>query len=150
MTDSHQNDQPIIDLYQHLLDSWNRHNAQDYAALFDDNAAVVGFDGSQMNGRAAIETELSRIFTDHVTATYVSIVREVRFLSGEAAVLRAVAGMIPPGGTDIKLERNAVQTLVAVKQGDAWRIVLFQNTPARFDGRPDLAEALTKELRALV
>src|SRR5688572_2943346 len=106
MTDSHQDEQPIIDLYHDLLDSWNRHNAHDYAALFDDDAAVVGYDGSQMNGRAAIETALSRIFTDHVTATYVSIVREVRFLSAEVAILRAAVGMIPPGKSDINPERN--------------------------------------------
>jgi hypothetical protein len=30
---------------------------------------------------------------------------------------------------------------------DAWRVVLYQNTPAAFHGRPNKAEALTDELR---
>jgi len=62
-------------------------------------------------------------------------------------VLRAVVGMIPSGGSDIEPARNAHQTLVAAKQDGEWRIVLFQNTPAQFHGRPDLAERLTRELR---
>ena len=31
-----------------------------------------------------------------------------------------------------------------------WRVVLLQTTPAAFHGRPDLAEALTRELRQLL
>jgi hypothetical protein len=43
-----------------------------------------------------------------------------------------------------------VQTLVAVRQGDAWRIASFQNTPAAFHGRPEAVEELTRELRELL
>jgi hypothetical protein len=43
-----------------------------------------------------------------------------------------------------------VQVLVAVRRADVWRVAFFQNTPAQFHGRPELAEALTAELRALV
>jgi hypothetical protein len=56
--------------------------------------------------------------------------------------------MIPPGKTDVMAERNAVQTLIASRRGDAWQIELFQNTPARFDGRPEEARKLTEELQA--
>ncbi len=118
------------------------------ASLFVDDANVVGFDGSQMNGRAAIDAELGNIFADHRTAAYVGKVREVRFLSGDVAVLRAVVGMLPPGGSDINPATNAIQSLVALRDGDRWRITLFQNTPAQFHGRPGLSDALTKELRA--
>jgi len=30
-----------------------------------------------------------------------------------------------------------------------WRIVLFQNTPARLDGRPEAVAAMSNELRAV-
>lgn len=46
-------------------------------------------------------------------------------------------------------ERNAHQTLLARKDGDDWRVVLFQNTPAAYDGRPELVEAMTDELRSV-
>jgi hypothetical protein len=45
---------------------------------------------------------------------------------------------------------NAVQTMVAERDGGGWRIVLFQNTPAQFHGRPELAERLTAELQRVV
>jgi hypothetical protein len=68
-------------LYGQLLDSWNRRDAPGFAALFVDQGHCIGFDGSQMDGPAEIQAELSRIFADHVTARYVSQVRWVRFLT---------------------------------------------------------------------
>jgi len=140
----------VRSIYQRLLGAWNRRDAAAYSALFDDGANVVGFDGSQMNGRSEIESTLAGIFAHHQTASYVSIVREVRTLTPEVAILRAVAGMVPPGQTDINPAVNAIQSLVAVKRGGQWRIALFQNTPAQFHGRPELAQQLTEELRQLL
>jgi hypothetical protein len=37
-----------------------------------------------------------------------------------------------------------------VRVDGQWRVALYQNTPAAFHGRPDLSEALTAELRALI
>jgi uncharacterized protein (TIGR02246 family) len=140
----------VSDLYKQLLDSWNRRDAAGFASLYDENSDVVGFDGSQMHGRVEIEATLSQIFADHMTATYVSKIRGVRFLAPEVAVLRAVVGMVPPGQEDLNRAANAIQTLVATKQEGQWRIALFQNTPAQFHGRPELVEALTDELRQLL
>ncbi len=140
----------IRQLYQQLLDRWNARQGEAYAALFAEDGQVVGFDGSQMNGRGEIAATLQRIFADHMTAEYIGIVREVRFLHPDVAVLRAVAGMVPPGQRDINPAVNAVQSMVARRRRDGWRIELFHNTPAAFHGRPHLAEALTAELREAV
>ena len=45
---------------------------------------------------------------------------------------------------------NAIQTLIAKRGDDGWWIAVFQNTPAQYHGRPEAAEALTSELRALL
>jgi uncharacterized protein (TIGR02246 family) len=140
----------IRSLYQRLLEGWNQRDAAAYGTLFEADANVIGFDGSSMNGRVEIESTLRHIFTDHVTATYVAIVREVRFLTPEIAVLRAVVGMIPPGETDVNPAVNALQTLVARQCEGQWRIALFQNTPAQFHGRPEETVALTEELRRIL
>jgi len=137
----------VRSLYQRLLDAWNKRDVAAYAALFEDRANVVGFDGSQMTGRSEIETTLAQIFAHHQTASYVSKVREVRLLTPDVAILRAVVGMVPPGQTDINPAVNAIQSLTAVKRDGRWRIALFQNTPAQFHGRPELAQQLTEELR---
>jgi uncharacterized protein (TIGR02246 family) len=144
------NDKAVRDLYHQLLDGWNRHSADNFADCYTEDGSSVGFDGSQMNGRAEIQSTLAQIFADHVTAAYIGKVHEVRFLTPDVAMLRAVVSMIPPGKSDINPERNAIQSLVAVKENGQWRIALFHNTPAKFDGRPELAAALTEELRQLL
>jgi uncharacterized protein (TIGR02246 family) len=133
-------------LYRRVLDGWNRASGEDFAAPFADDGEVVGFDGSESSGRAAIAAEMARVFADHATGTYVGKVRGVRVL-GEVAILRAVAGMVPAGRTDLEPKLNTVQTLVAARREGEWRVVLYQNTPARLDGRPELVEHLTEELR---
>ena len=137
----------IRTLYQQLLDCWNRRNANELAALFTEDGHQIGFDGSQYNGQAEIESAISQIFADHQTATYVGKIRKVRFLTPDVAVLRAVVGMVPPGQSDLNPAVNAIQTFVTTKHKEQWRIYLFQNTPAQFHGRPELSEALTEELR---
>jgi uncharacterized protein (TIGR02246 family) len=147
---SARDDGDVRRLYRSLLDSWNGRSAGDFAALFEVDGSVVGFDGSQLEGREEIAASLQQIFADHPTAAYVAKVRGVRFLTAETAALRAVAGMVPRGQTDLNPAVNAVQTLVAVLREGSWRIALFQNTPAQFHGRPDDAHRLTEELRRLL
>lgn len=137
-------------IYHALLDAWNRRSAADYAALFDPQALVVGFDGSVMDGSAAVRDELGRIFADHETARYVGKIRSMGQFSPDGVLIHAVCGMVPPGMQDINPAVNAVQTLVAIRGADEWRILLFQNTPAQFHGRPELSTALTEELRQLL
>jgi uncharacterized protein (TIGR02246 family) len=143
MSDQHE----IRSLYQELLSCWNRRSGHDFAALFDIQGMVVGFDGSDYETPAQIESELSKIFAHHPTAAFVGIVRAVRFLSPDLAVLRATAGMVPPGQSDINPAVNVVQMLVTVRCDAAWRIAVFQNTPAAYHGRPELVEKLSAELR---
>ena len=137
-------------LYQQLLAGWNNRRADEMAAVMAEDGIVIGFDGSQMNGRAEVQATLSQIFADHQTSAYVSKIREIRFLAPEVAILRAVAGMVPPGQSKLNPAVNTIQTLVAVKQSQQWLIALYQNTPAQFHGRPDLAQQLTEELQRLL
>jgi uncharacterized protein (TIGR02246 family) len=134
-------------LYRQLLEAWDKRNARDFALLFAPDGNIVGFDGTQVFGQAEIGAHLTQILTHHQTARYVSIVREVRSVSDGVTILSAVAGMVPPDKDDINPDVNAVQTMVAVKTGGAWKVALFQNTPAALHGKPDDAKKLTAELR---
>jgi uncharacterized protein (TIGR02246 family) len=137
----------VYALYLQILDAWNRADGDDFAALFAEDGRTVGFDGSEISGRAAIAAELGRIFAGHDTGAYVGKFRDVRRLGSKAAILHAVAGMVPPGQPDIDPKLNAVHALVAEERSGVWHAVLLQNTPAQFHGRPELAEQLTEELR---
>jgi uncharacterized protein (TIGR02246 family) len=139
----------IETLHSKLLTYWNNQDAKGMASLFSDNGNVIGFDGSMMNGRNQIETELKQVFENHKTARYVWIVKEIRFLAEDIALLRAIVGMVPPGKNDINPQTNAIQSLISIKQDNNLIITLFQNTPAQFHGRPELVEEMTNELRRL-
>jgi uncharacterized protein (TIGR02246 family) len=140
----------VTALYQQLLDAWNNRSARGMADVFTEDGEMIGFDGSQSIGREEIFSHLKSIFEHHPTARFVSKVKSVRFLTSDIAILRAIAGMVPPGQSDINPNVNTHHTLVAVKNERTWRIQLFQNTPAQFHGRPELVEQMTEELRQLL
>jgi uncharacterized protein (TIGR02246 family) len=140
----------VRELYRQMLDGWNKRSTGAFVAPIAEDGDLIGFDGSQLIGRAEIVSALQQIFADHPTAPYVSKIRSVRFLSPEVAVLRAVVGMVPPAQSDLDPKLNAIQTLIAAKRDGQWRIVLFQNTPAQFHGRPELVQQMTEELRQLL
>jgi uncharacterized protein (TIGR02246 family) len=135
------------ELYAEFLRLWNQRDSEKLAHLFSRNANLVGFDGSPVDGQESIEAHLAQVFGSHETAAFVGKVREVRLLSPDVVLLRAVAGMVPPGKSDLNPAVNTIHTLIAASQRDRWRVELFQSTPAAFHGRPDATEALTTELR---
>jgi uncharacterized protein (TIGR02246 family) len=135
------------ELYTEILRSWNAGDAAGFSRVFSRSGSMVGFDGSQVNGQDNIEAHLARVFSSHSTAAYVGKVREVRLLGDEAVLLRAVAGMVQPGKSELKPALNTIHSLVAAYQGDRYRVELFQSTPAAFHGRPEDSERLTAELQ---
>jgi uncharacterized protein (TIGR02246 family) len=144
------NETEVRALYEKLIDGWNKRNADAMAEVFAEDGELIGFDGSQLKGRSDIRSHLQQIFADHPTPPYVFKVKSVRFLTPEVADLRAIAGMVPLGESDIEPNLNTHHTIIAVKPAGQWRIALYQNTPAQFHGRPELVEAMTEELRQLL
>jgi uncharacterized protein (TIGR02246 family) len=145
-------------LYRGFLLAWNDLDAEKLASAFTEDADLIGFDGSNIHGRALIESTIRKIFDDHgkpagpgqgaQTGTFVAAVRTVHFLAPDVAVLMAVNGSAVSG--KLMPERNSVQSLVTVRTTEGWRIAHMQTTPAQYHGRPDLADALTKELGKLL
>ncbi len=136
-------------LYDTLIAGWNDHDGTAVAALFAADGVVIGFDGSVSSGKQTIGTEMSNIFADHETGRYAVKVKSLRELGQHAMILRAIAGLVPPGQTAIKPDANSHQTVVAEDRDGQWRIVLFQNTAAQFHGRPELVEEMTRELQTV-
>lgn len=139
----------ICRLYEQMLTGWNSRNAAEMAAPFAEDGLIIGFDGSQQTGRADIATSLQAIFAEHKTPPYLSKITSVRLLGAEVGLLRAIVGMALPGQTSIEPSLNSHQTLVARRYNSIWQIVLLQNTPAQFHGRPDLVQQMTEELQEI-
>jgi uncharacterized protein (TIGR02246 family) len=149
-TDS-DNKNKILTLYHEILKQWNQRNAAGMANLFEDDGDLIGFNGSRFYGKGEIEKHLSYIFANYPTPKYVGKMRSIRFLNPKVGVLIGVGGLVEPDRHDIRQELNAVQTLVALKQGkEGWKISFYQNTPAAYHGRPELGEQLTEELRQVL
>jgi uncharacterized protein (TIGR02246 family) len=142
--------EPVESLYRTLLGRWNEPDAAGFGELFALDGSMVGFDDTSVETPARIIDHLTEVFTDHQTASYVAKVREVRSLDSRNALLRAVAGMVPPGEANLAPAVNAIHVLVAVESSGGWRVAHFQNTPAAYDGRPQAVQELTDELRALL
>jgi uncharacterized protein (TIGR02246 family) len=140
----------VVELYESLLRSWNERDANRFAALFMPDGICVGFDGTEYSSAEQIAAELAKIFRDHPVAAYVWKIRNVKEVDDRTIILHAVAGMLPPGSRTIKPDRNVIHVLVARQSDDRWLIASYQNTPARYDGRPEAVDALTAELQALV
>jgi uncharacterized protein (TIGR02246 family) len=135
------------DLYVKLLTAWNNRDARAMSACFDKDAVMIGFDGSTVEGKAEIERHLAPIFRDHPTAAYTAILRSEHVYGG-FSLLRADAGMLPPGAHDIKSDNIARQTVVARETSDRWLIVQFQNTPIALDQNKKARSAIYDALQS--
>jgi len=111
-------------------DSWNRHDAGAYAALFTEDCDVVNVVGWWWKGRAEVERKLTAAFSfvfrdSRLTITDV----QVRFLAPQIALAHArwsMVGAKTPAG--IPEPREGIQTLVLTRQAGQWLIAGFQNT----------------------
>ncbi|UOQ43779.1 SgcJ/EcaC family oxidoreductase [Halobacillus salinarum] len=136
----------VQNVYSRLIQAWNDRHAEGMAELFSEDGEMIGFDGSQEFGTAAILKHLTPIFDTHPTPPFVTKIKEVKFLSADVALVRAIAGMIPPGEKGLNPDFHTHHTLVAVYEEGRFQIELFQNTPAQFHGRPELVNQMTEEL----
>ena len=138
----------VRSLYQHLITSWNERDSIGFASGFANDGELVESDGVHVTGPNEIEAHLRRIFSERLTGRSVGKVRRVELLSPSVTLLTGISGTIPVGRLTFETELNVIQTLVAVNRDHrGWRIILFQNTPAPYHGRPDLAQEMTEELQ---
>jgi uncharacterized protein (TIGR02246 family) len=142
-------EQAIRALYEQIHAGWNDRSGEAFAKPFAGDGMAIGWDGS-VHSMPAIASDIDAIFEGHETGRYVGVVKDVRLIGDDAGVLRAIAGLVPPGKSEINPATNGHQTLIAERSGGAWQVVLFQNTPAQFHGRPELVEQLTAELRQVL
>lgn len=126
----------IQQLYQRILDGWNRGDGHAFAAPFAEECDFIAFDGIHFTGRAEIAESHQLLFDRWMRGTrLVGQVERVRFLGPDAAILYAVGGTILRNQTRPAPERDSLQTLVAQRQGGEWRLVAFHNTRLRPIGR---------------
>ena len=111
-------------------ETWNRHDAKGYAALFTEDCDVVNVVGWWWKGRVEVERKLTAAFAFVFKESTLSIGDvDVRFLSPEIALAHvrwSMVGARTPSG--IPEPREGIETLVLTKRAGQWLISGFQNT----------------------
>jgi uncharacterized protein (TIGR02246 family) len=136
-------EQAVRDLYTELMDGWNRGSGEDFAAVFTEDGDLVAFDGTHFKGREEIAPFHQELFDKWLRGSrLVGRVKDVRFLSSDVALIHAVGGTVMRGKSEPSPERDSIQTLVAVREGEEWRVAAFQNTRVRPMGPSPVAFVL--------
>ena len=148
MSAGHPQDTQIRALYVRFLAGWNQRSGVTVSSVFADDGEMIDLDGTLRSGRLTIAADMRRLFAERSTPSFVGVVRSVRSLADDVAVLHAVAGMVPPGAEALDPALHTVHSLTAVDDGGRWKIAVLQSTPARYGGRADALAALTAELEA--
>ena len=122
----------VRDLYQQLMDGWNRGSGEAFAAAFTEDGDLVAFDGTRFKGREEIAPFHQELFDKWLKGSrLVGKVKDVRFVSPDVALMHAVGSTVMRGKSEPSPERDSIQTLIAIRQDGEWRLAAFQNTRVR-------------------
>ncbi|MBE9168081.1 SgcJ/EcaC family oxidoreductase [Pleurocapsales cyanobacterium LEGE 06147] len=138
----------IRNLFQQLIDSWNRGNGNAYAAVFIEEADYVAFNGDHSKGREAIARQHQQLFDTFLKGTRLrGEVKSLQFLSPNIALVHAIGGTLMSWQSDTaKPGRKSIQTLVATKHEGEWRFASFHNTRIQPLGIGTIASGVTNLL----
>jgi uncharacterized protein (TIGR02246 family) len=115
-----------------MFEAWNRNDAGAYASPFEDDSDDVSFDGTRVRGRAANEAAHRLLFETVLAHTrLIGEVEDVRFVTGDVAVVHATGAVAWPWHAEVPKKRRSRQTVVFVKREGTWRATAFQNTRIR-------------------
>jgi uncharacterized protein (TIGR02246 family) len=134
---THQTDEAKIRaLFERLLDDWGRGDGEAYGTRFTEDADYVAFDGTRTRGRTEIAASHQELFDRWLKGTRLTgRILGIKFPSPDVALVHATGGTVPRGKTKPSPERDSIQTLVAVREGDEWRFAAFHNTRVRPIGK---------------
>lgn len=102
--------------------AWARGDATEYASFHTADADLVDFRGVHAVGREGIVDLLQPAFDTVLSGTRVEAeLVDLRFLAPEVAIFHTEGEIVPTGD-------HSIQTFVATKEDEGWRIAAFQNT----------------------
>jgi uncharacterized protein (TIGR02246 family) len=124
-----EDEKAIYNLFQALLDAWNKGDGTTYGACFTENADYIVFDGSHLKGRQQIATAHQKLFDTFLKGSKLEgAVTDLRFITPEVAVFHATGAARLRWQTKAPVSRQSIQTYLAHKQAGRWQLVAFHNT----------------------
>jgi uncharacterized protein (TIGR02246 family) len=122
--------QALLDVLASVYKAWEANDADAFVADYTDDASVVQ-PGVYKKDREEIRTTMAAGFAGPLSgsrATEHPV--DVRFLTGDTAVVIGEGGIIFPGQDAVPGERLVRATWVLVRRDGGWRIASYHNSPA--------------------
>jgi uncharacterized protein (TIGR02246 family) len=136
-------EQAIHGILHELESAWNTKDSGRFAAQFAEDANFIQIFGGQLDGRVAIEASHRHIFETIYRGTQANfVVRSIRFLRPDVAVLFSRATVRTEEGADARQLVETRPTMVVMKNDGKWQIVAFQNT--KISDMPAEAQAASR------
>jgi uncharacterized protein (TIGR02246 family) len=118
----------LIDLQ---VTGWDAADPDTYASVFTPDADYVTFLGSRHEGREAIASSYALLFNKlHGTRLRIQIIK-LRYLAPDVALIQARAAVVRQQDSRWNRRGERVNTSIAVRTDDGWRLAASQNTPHR-------------------
>jgi uncharacterized protein (TIGR02246 family) len=112
--------------------AWGRNDAAAYAACFTPDSDYVAFDGTRLRGRAANEKLHADLFAGVLRGTrIVGEVDDIRLLGPDVALVHTHGAVLFPWQQQTPRARASIQTMIAVRTDEGWRLAAFHNTRVR-------------------
>ena len=119
-------------------DAWNRADAKDFAARFQEEGSLTDVLGSVSRGRAEIGRRQSELFSSYFRGSRLALkVRKIRFLKPDVALIEIdteVSGFHrSPPGVYVDAEKVIRTRLlqVMVKSGSSWSVASFHSVDVK-------------------
>ena len=127
------------DVAARLQQGWNDGSGDAFAAPLTDDADFVDLRAVHHRGRIPIARGHQGIFDSIYRGSRIAYtVTDARQLAPDVILAHTTARLSVPGGP-LAGEHAATQTLVIVREGDAWKVAGFHNTVAPPEGRNPLS-----------
>jgi uncharacterized protein (TIGR02246 family) len=122
----------LQELLDQLSNSWSAGNGKEFGASFMDNAHFVAFDGTVLEGPAAIGQYHQAAFDRYLQNTRLVVsVDATRAIDESALLVFASGGIQSESGDTVMLTGVSLQTMVVVLRDGKARVLAFQNTRRR-------------------
>ena len=121
----------IQKLFDRMREAWERGDGDAYASVFSDDARYVNAPGTRTIGRQAIAESHQKVFDTVLAHTRLgqAYPSELQPLTSNVIVVHASGAVLFPGEREDDVAANGLITIVAARDGDAWQLVSFSNTP---------------------
>jgi uncharacterized protein (TIGR02246 family) len=139
-------EEAVRKLPQAFCDAWEKHDGHELAKMMGDDVDFVTVATVYLHGRADFEKFHARLLSGRFKdSTITPLETTTRFLRPDMAVVHwswKIAGDKDPDGTS-RPPRFGIMTMVVEKRGDAWPVIVGQNTNAMLGTPPELQDIKT-------